>query len=153
VARQLGQRRTQLLRAGRAVFGEVPQHRRARGVQPRVTVVGDSGLHRVRCQPATLVVGHPITGGRLDQRQIPGPHRPERAPHREVFDQRAALVEFGVQIGDGEAGQSRPQRKIRGGGVGGVQPDKISHHTVDRVRWLSQEVPPRQPRPSFLNHE
>ena len=35
----------------------------------------------------------------------------------------------------------------------GVQPDKIRHHCVDRIRRLSQEMPLRQPRPSFVDRE
>ncbi len=92
------------------MFGEVPQHRRARGVQPRVTVIGDSRLLCVGHQASAFVVGDPVAGARLDQWQVVGPHHPQRSAHREVFDQRAALVEFGVQIGDSEAGQPRPQR-------------------------------------------
>jgi hypothetical protein len=91
------------------VFGEVPQHRRARRVQPPVTVVGDSRLLRVGHQAAPLVVGHPVAGARLNQWQVLGARRPQRAAHREVLDQRAPLIEFGVQIGDREAGQARPQ--------------------------------------------
>jgi hypothetical protein len=84
------------------VFREVPQHRRARSVQPRVTVVGDTRLLRVGNQPPALVVGHPVAGAGLDQRQVIGPHRPQCAAHCQVFDDRAVFVEFGVQIGDGE---------------------------------------------------
>jgi hypothetical protein len=87
--------------------GEVPQHRCARRVQPPVPVVGDLCLLRVCHQSTAFVIGHPVACTRLDQRQVLGPHRPQRAAHREMLDQRPALVELGVQIGDGEAGQPR----------------------------------------------
>ena len=135
------------------MFSEVSQHRRASRVEPRITVVGESRLLRVGHQASAFVVGDPIAGARLDQRQVLGPHCPQRSAHGEVLDQRAALIEFGVQIGDGEAGQSRPQRQIRGGRVGGMQPDEIRHHTVDRIRAHRQKVAPRQPRPPFRNLE
>ena len=59
----------------------------------------------------------------LDQRQVVGADDPQRSAHREVFRQRAALVEVGVQIGDGETGQPCPQRQVRSGRIGGVQTD------------------------------
>jgi hypothetical protein len=112
-----------------------------------------SRLLRIGHQSAALVVGHPVAGARLDQRQVLSAHRPQRAAHREVFDQRAALVELGVQIGDREAGQPRPQRQIWSRRVGGVQPDEIGHYVVDRTRRAGQEMPPREPRSSFLHRE
>jgi len=34
-----------------------------------------------------------------------------------------------------------------------MQPDEIRHHSVERIRRLSQEMPPPEPRPSLLNRE
>ena len=110
------------------------------------------------CASATslsaFVVGHPVAGAGLDQRQVLGAHDPQRPAHREVLDQRAALVELGVQIGDGEAGQPRPQRQIRRGRVGGVQPDDIACNVVDRgLRWPVEKVPACEPGPPLGNRE
>jgi hypothetical protein len=136
------------------MFGEVPQHCGARRVQPCGPVGGDAGLLYVGHQPPPFVVGHPIAGCGLDRRQVFGAHHPQRATHREVFDQRAALVEFGVQIGDAEAGQPCPQRQIRRGRVGGMEADEIPGHTVDRVRRPpAQEMPWCQARPPLVNRE
>ena len=119
--------------APRAALSRWPRRvRRGAATPPRtpcpatVAVVGDPRLLRVRHQPTAFVIGHPVARARLDQRQVLGPHRPQRAAHREVLDQRAALVELGVQIGDGEAGQPRPQRQIRRGRVGRVQRDQLA---------------------------
>ena len=141
------------LGVGRAVFGQVPQHRITRTVQPRVTVVGDAGLLHVGDQPAAFVVGHPVAGRGLDQRQIIGADHPQRATHREVLDEAAPLVERGVEVGDGEAGQPSPQRQIRRGGIGGVQPDELRDRLVDRAGRRSEEMPPRQPCPPFGTRE
>jgi len=34
-----------------------------------------------------------------------------------------------------------------------MQRDEGGHHAVDRIRRPGQEMPPRQPRPSFLDRE
>ena len=85
--------------------------------------------------------------------QVLDAHHPERAAHREVLDQRAAFVEFGIQVGDREAGQPRPERQIRGGRIGGMQPDEIGRHAADRRRVLTQEMPPRKSGPPLVDRE
>jgi hypothetical protein len=91
------------------MLGQMPQHRRARGIQPFLAVDRDPGLLRIGRHPPAFVVRHPVTGPRLNEAQVFCAHHPQRATHREVLDQRAALVKLGIQIGDGNGGQARPQ--------------------------------------------
>ncbi len=63
------------------------------------------------------------------------------------------FVELGIQVGHREAGQPRPQRQIRGGRIGGMQPDEIGRHAADRRRVLTQEMPPRKAGPPLVNRE
>ena len=135
------------------MFGEVTQDRRACRVQPHLAVRGDAGLLCVGDQFSAFVVRHPVAGRGLDQRQVVGTHDPQRAAHREVFCQRAALIQVGVQIGDGETGQPRPQGQVGSGRIGGVQTDDTC---CDICRGLSvrvEEVAAREPGPPLGNRE
>ena len=92
------------------MFGEMTQHRRTGFVQPSLAVGGHPRFLGIGDQPPALVVCHPVAGGRLNQPQILCPHRPQRAAHRQVFEQGAVLLQLGVQVSDGETGHPRPQR-------------------------------------------
>ena len=102
------------------------QHRVTGAVEPLVTVGRHAGLLDVGDQPSTLVVGHPVTGRGLDGRQVVNADHPQRAAHRQMFDQRAPLVKRVVEVGDGETWHPGPQRQVGRGGVGGMQADEIA---------------------------
>ena len=81
------------------------QHRVAGLVEPSVSVGGHACLLHVGDQLSTLVVGYPVAGCGLDERQVVDTDHPQRPAHREVFDERAPLVQRGVEVGHREAGQ------------------------------------------------
>ena len=129
------------------------KHCVACAVEPPVAVGGHAGLLDVGDQPSALVVGHPVAGRGLDERQIVNTDHPQRAAHREMLDQGAPLVELGVEICHGEAGQPGPHGQVGGGRVGRMQPDEVCDGVADRARRFTQEVPPGQPASPFGSSE
>ena len=149
-ARQFGQGRAQLPGAGRAVFGQVAQapprtrgrsHRSPSAAMPAFCTSATSlrrSLSATRSLAAAWMCG---------RSSAPTTHSVRRIAR--CLTSAAPLVERGVEIGDGEAGQPRPQRQVRRGGVGGVQPDEVRDGPIHRAGRRSQEMPPRQPCPPF----
>ena len=135
------------------MFGEVTQDRRACRVQPRVAVGADAGILCVGDQLSAFVVRHPVAGRGLDQRQVVGADDPQRAPHREVFRQRAALIEVGVQIGDRELRQPRPQGQVGSGGISGVQTDDTGCDVRRGPSVCGEELAACEPGPPLGNCE
>ena len=94
------------------------------------------GLHDVGDQLLALVGGDAVARRGLHGRQVGGVEHPQRAPHREVLDHRAVVVQRGVEIGDAEVRAARPQRQVRRGRVGGVQADERVRDVGDAIgRW------------------
>ena len=136
--------------ADRSVCGEMVQHRGRRRGEPRLAVGGDAGLLRIGDESPVFGVGDPVAGRRLDQGEIPCGHHPQRPSHRQVFEHGAVPIHGGIEVVDREAGRARPQRQVRGGRVGGVQPDEAGRYAGHRRRGRTEEVPPRQARAALF---
>ena len=80
------------------------EHSGTGAVQPSVAVGGNPRPLHVGDQLSALVVGHPVAGRGLDERQVVDADHPQCATHREMLDERAPLVQGAVQVGHCEAG-------------------------------------------------
>ena len=117
-------------------------------VQPRRPVVGEPAPSRPPWPAGLLsVLGHPRRRAAPRRRQQVAREDEQRAPHRELLDQRAVVVQRPVDVGDGDPVDAGAQRQVDGGRLGGVQHRDRPRRRLGVGRAVPgrQRVPPRQP--------
>ncbi len=103
--------------------------RRGSSPPPRARLERD----RLLGEPASLGIGDPASGAAHDGRQqVPGddPHGPS---HRHRPDDRPAVIQRGLDIGDGEAAHPGVERQVRRRRLGGMPRGHGRGRGLDRV--------------------
>ena len=118
---QLGQLLAQLLRRQLAAVRQPGEHGGARPVDPGGAVLGDPTGLDVLGQPGPELGGEPGARAPPRGRQQVAREDEDGAPHGQLLDQAALLVERPVDVGDREVVDPGVQGEVDGRRLGGVQ--------------------------------
>ncbi len=110
---QLGEQRPEVGRRDPVgVVVEVGEHPGAGGDEPRLPVGGDAGLLHVLGDPAALGAGDPLRRAPPGGGQQVAGEDEEGAPHGQLLDQGAVVVQRPVDVGPGDAVDARVDGEV-----------------------------------------
>ena len=118
---QGGHPRADLLGGHRAVAAEHLQHRCLGLLQPRGPSSASPAFSTSLASRVCERVGDPRRRAAPRRRQQVAREDEEGAPHRELLDQRAVVVQRPVDVGHGDPVDAGPDRQVDGRRLGGVQ--------------------------------